>query len=152
MTQTSLMLEEARSSYIDTLNLLTAVRLHTISATTEDMMLAYFITTEWCMWCETPNMEGSPLAGKRTTAASYASVLKMMLEIKEDLEIQLAAEMDIVEMVFESLNPNLIEVGKNIDSPAVKESTRRYYKMLKCTADFFKDKIGCSAFSNILEN
>lgn len=146
------MLEQARSSYIDALNVLAAIKMRKVSFTTEDLMMAYMVVSEWCEWLERPNMEGSPLSGKHSTADSYATALNLMREHRKDLEIMLADEMDFVDVVFRSLNPNLLQIGKRIDAPGVPESTQRYYKMLTCTAKFFKDQTGYGGFCKILEN
>jgi len=152
MTQTTVMLQMARNEdYVNAMNVLTVVKMRAVSVTTDDLMMAYLVATEWCEWFRNPDCEGSPLAGNGIAAASYAPALELMQSIRQDLGAQLAEEFDVVEMIFQSLNPNLLTIGKCLDDPKVPETAKLYYKALKCTADFFKDQHGCPMFSEILE-
>lgn len=145
------MLEEARNDYVTALNVLATIKMRMVSFTTEDLMAAYLLATEWCLWLSSPNQEGSPLSGRRSKAESYAGVLEMMTDAREYLEHMLTGEMDLVEVVFQTLNPNLLARGKDLDNPEVPESSKRYYKILKCTAKFFDEQTGYNGFSKILE-
>ncbi|MDO4184827.1 MAG: hypothetical protein Q4D11_06335 [Rhodospirillales bacterium] len=152
MTQTTIVLQMARDEdYVYALNVLTLVKMRMISVTTDNLMMAYLVTTEWCEWFKNPDCEGSPLAGKGIKAQSYASALELMDSIRKDLAEQIEDEVDLITMVFHSLNPNPLTVGKRFDDPNVPDLAKFHYKSLMCTATFFKEQLGNPEFSEILE-
>lgn len=146
------MLQMARNEdYVNAMNVLTVVKMRIVNVTTDDLMMAYLVATEWCEWFRNPDCKGSPLAGKGIEAESYSCALELMDSIREDLAKQLGEEIDLITIVFHSLNPNLLIAGKRFDDPNVPELAKLHYKALKCTADLFKDRYCCTAFSEILE-
>ncbi len=151
MTQTSILLDQARLDYTNALNVLTLVEMRIISVSAEDLMYAYLVATEWCNWFKNPDAEGSPLTKFGPNHPDYSSVLSMMEDSVRNLEDNLMMEMPAVYIVFSQLNPNLVAISKQEDKSGVLESTKRYIKSLELTANFYKERDGRDAFLNKLK-
>ena len=146
MTQTSILLDQARLDYTKALNVLTLVEMRMISVSADDLMYAYLVATEWCEWFKNPDAEGSPLTKFGPNHPDYGGVLSMMENSVKNLEDNLMMEMPSVYVVFSQLNPNLVAISKQEDKSGVLESTKCYIKSLELTANFYKERGGRDAF------
>lgn len=147
-------LEESRLDYVKVCNTLACVILGIGNISIDDIMCAYLITCEWCEWAKKPKKEDSPLRKEKLKKCDYTAMFNHMDDVKWRLEIMLTENVSEVRGVFQHLNPHfvMIAVVLKIDFNVqdVEESTKRYYKRLACTADFFEKVHGRNEFSNLL--
>ena len=147
-------LEEVRLDFIKTSNTLAYVTLGIGDISIDDVMCAYLITCEWCAWAKNPKIEGNPLKAEKMQKCDYTSLFNHMEDVRRQLEIKLTEDIAEVRDVFSHLSRGLVKVAVvlsiNPNIPDVPEHTKRYYKRLAYTADFFKKMHGRDEFSNML--
>jgi len=147
MNQTKLLLESARGDYSQALNVLMMVAHGMLPATVEDMMYAYMVAKDWCEWVKNPNSSAeNPLFGKES---DYTPMLSMFQRYVDDLGRNLILNESAVEEVFETLNPNLIQLWRS-RNPTLKNEAKMFHRSLRFTAKFFEEKLGETHFNEIL--
>lgn len=148
MNQTQILLANARNDYSQALNVLCLVQMHMVPVTVEDTMYAYMVAEDWCEWIKNPKSSvENPLSGQ---TEDYMPMLDMFQRYANDLAEDLKQQKDVVEAVFEMLNPNLGQLLHNRDI-AVKEATQMYFRSLCLTAKLFKEKFDNNRFQEILK-
>lgn len=148
MNQTQILLANARNDYSQALNVLCLVQMHMVPVTIEDTMYAYMVAKDWCEWIKKPNFSvENPLPAK---TEDCMPMLDMFQRYADNLAKDLKQQKDIVEAVFETLNPNLAQLLQNRDI-AVKEATQMYFRSLCFTARLFEEKFSDNRFNEILK-
>ena len=148
MEQTRLLLASARTDYSEALNVLCLIEMRMIPTTIEDVIYAYMVAKDWCLWIKNPeSSEDSPLYGKK---ADYRSMLDMFESYADKLADQLNDEECGIEVYLGTLNPNLTNLWRGKD-PVLKENTRLLYRSLRYMAQMFEEQFGDSHFNEILE-
>lgn len=147
MNQTKLLLENAREDYSEALNILMMVSTGMLPATIEDVMYAYMVACDWCEWVKNPRSSAeNPLFGK---ASDYIPMLCMFQQYTDDLGRNLILNESAVEVVFETLNPNLIQLWRS-PNPTLKNEVKMFHRSLRFTAKLFEEKFGETRFNEIL--
>jgi hypothetical protein len=90
---------------------------------------------------------GNPLFGK---AEDYTQILDMFQSYADDLGENLALNKDLIEEVFVTLNPHLIQFWHS-PNPTLKNETKMFHRSLRFTAKFFEEKFGDNNFNEILD-
>jgi len=148
MNQTKLLLESARGDYSQALNVLMMVSVGMLPATIEDVMYAYMVAKDWCEWVKNPNSsKKNPLFGKQS---DFTPMLSMFQRYADDLGELLAISESEVSDVFETLNPNLIQLWHSKNN-TLKEEAKMFHRSLRVTAKLFEEKYGEDVFSKLLD-
>ena len=148
MNQTKLLLENARLDYSQALNVLLMVSQGMLPTTIYDTMYAYMVACDWCKWTKNPHSSReNPLFGK---AASYTPMLDLFQRYADDLGENLVLNKDLIEEVFVTLNPHLIQFWHS-PNPTLKNETKMFHRSLRFTAKFFEEKFGDNDFNEILD-
>lgn len=148
--QTKIMLVSAHHSsdtcYVN--NILCMVAGKMLPVTISDVMYAYMIAKDWVRWCKDPNSsDENPLKG--WSAEDAAPHLDLFQRQADDLARELMLYVGDVRMVFEKLNPALINNWRSRDD-LVRETTRMYHRSLRFTANLFAEQ-GDESFNKILK-
>ena len=149
MEQTKIMLNSARRDVMDAPNVLMLVQMGMLPATIDDMMYAYMVAHDWCMWIKNPKAyEGNPLYNK---TADYTPMLDMFESYRDDLADILRQNKYTVLHAFAELNPNLSQfyTGENQD-PVLSKTTKLYHRSLRLAAQLFKEEDGTAPANNEL--
>lgn len=129
-------------------NILFMVTNKMLPVTIEDIMYAYMIAEDWIKWCKDPNSsDDSPLIGR--SAKDVAPLLDLFQRQADDLAKELMLNVGDVRMVFEKLNPALINNWRSRDD-LVRETTKMYHRSLRFTANLFAET-GEESFNDILK-
>ena len=129
-------------------NILFMVTNKMLPVTIEEIMYAYMIAQDWVKWIKDPNSsDDSPLIGH--SAEDVAPLLDLFQRQADDLAGELKLYVSDVRMVFENLNPCLINNWRSRDD-LVRETTRMYHRSLRFTANIFAE-MGDESFNEILK-
>ncbi|MBP5399475.1 MAG: hypothetical protein J6Y53_03560 [Alphaproteobacteria bacterium] len=148
-------LEKNRLDYAKVNTYLAYIVLGLGNISIEDIMCAYLVASEWCVWAKNPKMAENPLENeKKFKKSDYASLFEQMNYFKRQMEIKLTKEVFEVRNLFLHLHHSCLNaavlLSSNPDVPHISERTKRYYKRLACTAEFFEKIHGQDEFSNLL--
>lgn len=148
MNQTGLLLASTYGDIFVASNVLTLVHMHTIPVSVEDTMYAYMVTKDWCDWITNQNMPNNPVCGYK---GDFLSMLGIFHSLLTGFEQELQAKAHTVMEIFTALNPNLISL---LRSPVegVKANTEMFFRSLRCTADFFAEKLGDNVYHEKLND
>lgn len=148
MNQTGLLLASAYGDIGVAQNVLTMVYMHTIPVSIEDTMYAYMITKDWCDWITNPNMPNNPV---RERKGDFSPLLGIFHSLLTGFERELQAKAHNVMETFAAINPNLISL---LRSPVegVKANTDMFFRSLRCSADFFAEKLGGNIYHEMLND